>query len=230
MSLVGGTGPFGPHRAGRFNFDPPDHVVFVEPVPRRVSARLDGATVIDTLAALLVCESGERTHYAFPAVDVRVESRPERHSDGYVVVPWDAMDEWYEEDERVEVHPRDPYHRIDVFATSRRVTATCNGVVLGDSTETRALFETSLPARYYFPVEHVRTDLLEVSTTVTRCAYKGTARHWSARLGTGVGAEVVTDVAWTYSGNVRPEAEAIRDRIAFYPDRIELVVDGTGQG
>ena len=88
--------------------------------------------------------------------------------EGYVTVPWGDLDEWFEEDERVIVHPRDPYHRIDTFATSRQVTVSLDGQLLAQSTDAKALFETGLPIRYYLPVRDVRLEHLVASDTVTR--------------------------------------------------------------
>lgn len=221
MSLTVGTAPFGPHRAGRFDFEPPHRAVFVEPFPRRVRAVLGGDTVVDSDAVLLVHETGQLPHYAFPAGDVSIDAEPEVHAGGHVTVPWDGVDAWFEEDERVEVHPRDPYHRIDTFGTSRRVEVSLDGTLLAASTRARALYETSLPVRWYLPAADVRTELLSPSSTVTECAYKGTARHWHTRLGD----RVVEDVAWTYD-EVRREGEPVRGLIAFYNERVDLDVDG----
>lgn len=224
MSLTIGTAPFGPRPAGTWSFEPPEHVVYVERFPRRVRAELDGGTVIDSPRALLVHESGKLPHYAFPAGDVQVASKPEAHVNDHVTVPWDAVDAWFEEDERVEVHPRDPYHRIDTFATSRRVVVSLDGTELARSTRARALYETGLPIRYYLPPSDVHRALLVPSATVTECAYKGTARHWSAQIGD----RVVEDVAWSYGDDVvRREGEPVRDLIAFYNEHVDLDVDGS---
>jgi uncharacterized protein (DUF427 family) len=40
------------------------------------------------------------------------------------------IDHWYEEDEEVFVHPRDPYHRVDILQSSRRVKVRVNGEVV----------------------------------------------------------------------------------------------------
>lgn len=222
MSLSIGKGPFGQDPAGSFNFDPPDRVVYVERFPRRVRAVRGGQTVLDSDAVLMVHETGKLPHYAFPRADVQVDAVEEPHAEGHVTVDWDALDAWFEEDERVQVHPRDPYHRIDAFSTSRRVTVSIDGVKVAESTRAKALYETGLPVRYYLPTADVRTDLLESSRTVTECPYKGTARHLSATIGE----RVVTDVAWQYGNEVRREAEAVRGLIAFYHERVDLDVDG----
>ncbi len=221
MTLTVGRGPFGHTPAGRFNFEPPRHVVFVDEFPRRVRAVKDGATVVDSERVKMVYETGALPHYAFPREDVQIEAAAEPHVDGYVKVPWNDVDAWFEEDDELFVHPKDPYHRIDVLNTSRAIRVSLDGILLAESAEARVLYETSLPPRYYLPPEDVRVELLEPSETVTRCAYKGTAAHWSARLGD----RVASDVAWTYE-DPRPEVEPIRERICFYNERVDLDVDG----
>ena len=107
-------------------------------------------------------------------------------------------------------HPRDPYSRIDVYRTSRRVRVVVGGEAVADSVRTKALFETAHPTRYYFPPEDVRLDVLEQSPTRTRCAYKGAASYWHLR----VGGELHEDVAWTYA-EPQHDAEPVRDLICF---------------
>jgi uncharacterized protein (DUF427 family) len=143
---------------------------------------------------------------------------------GHVALYWDRVDEWFAEDEQLFGHPRDPYSRIDVYPTSRRVRVLLDGEVVADSVRTKALFETALPTRYYIPSDDVRLDLLEPSATRTRCAYKGSASHWHAR----VGDELHDDVAWTYS-TPQHDAEPVRDLIAFYNERVDLELDGEVQ-
>lgn len=223
MGLTAGRGPFGRERSGRFDFDAPEHAVYVEDFPRRVRAVIAGRVVIDSDEVVLVHRTGALPHYAFPAEAVEVEAEHERHADGYVTVPWGAVDAWFEEDERVEVHPRDPYHRIDTFSTSRRVRVTVGGIALADTTRSRALYETGLPVRFYIPSADVDVSLLAASPTRTECPYKGTARHWSAQ----VDGELTEDVAWQYDKEVRREAEPVRGYYAFYDDRTTVEVDGS---
>src|SRR5919109_3130248 len=86
---------------------------------------------------------------------------------------WNAMDGWFEEDEEVFVHPRDPYKRVDILPSSRHVRVEVDGVTVAESASPRLLFETGLPVRWYLPKPHVRLDLLVPSDTVTHCPYKG---------------------------------------------------------
>lgn len=226
MTITVGSGPFGHTPAGILNYEPPEPFTLVEPVPRRIRGITGGATVIDSERAMLVYRSGVLPHYAFPQEDVSGGGEPEPLVEGYVTVPWGEVGEWWEEDERVAVHPRDPYHRIDVFRTSRQVRVSVDGHLLAESTAVKALYEAGLPVRYYFPVRDVRIEHLAASDTVTQCAYKGTAVHWSAHAGD----TVHTDVAWTYEGDdVQRDAEAIRGRICFYNERTDIEVDGLAQ-
>ena len=138
-----------------------------------------------------------------------------------VMFRWHLMDAWYEEDDEVFVHPRDPYHRIDVVNSSRHVKVTVGGVVLADTRRPRLLFETSLPVRYYIPKLDVRMEMLEPSQTMSRCPYKGMASYWSVRA---AGAEH-PDLAWSYKSPI-PECPKIENLIAFFNERVDLDVDG----
>lgn len=222
MTLTVGEGPFGHRPAGRFNFEPPEDVRYVEPSPRWMRARLNGETVADSKRTQLLHEHGTLPHLLFPREDLRLDLIPpdavsEHGVDGYVELDWHAMDEWLEEDEVAFGHPRDPFHRIDVRVTSRHVKVSMGGQTLAESTRAIALFETSLPTRWYFPPEDVRMDLLENGDKRTTCAYKGHARNFS------FGEE--DDIAWTYDEAER-EVEPVAGRIAFYNERIDLELDG----
>ena len=92
---------------------------------------------------------------------------------GAVRLDWDAMTEWFEEDEPVYTHPRDPYSRVDILASSRHVRVEVAGVTVADSHQPRILFETGLPPRYYLPLTDVRLDLLRPSVTPVTLPVQG---------------------------------------------------------
>lgn len=182
-----------------------------------------GALVDETIGP-----GGQRT-WAVRAGSERAEVGAWTHEDptgtmaalaGHVTFSWRQL-EWYEEDERVVLHARDPYTRVDTLRSSRRLQVLVGGEQVADSIRPLLLFETSLPTRYYLPFEDVRTDLLEASDTVTVCPYKGRARYWSLR----VGDTVVPDVAWSYPNPI-PENPKIRDLLCFFNERVDLVVGG----
>ena len=129
--------------------------------------------------------------------------------------------QWFEEDEEIFVHPRNPTTRIDVLDSSRHVQVVVDGVTVADSHRPRLLFETGLPTRYYLPKLDVRMDLLEPTPTETACPYKGVAQYWSVRTGD----DVVRDLAWSYA-NPLPESQKVAGMVCFYNERVDLIVDG----
>ena len=140
---------------------------------------------------------------------------------GHVTFSWREL-EWFEEDERVVVHARDPHHRVDTLRSSRRVDVHVAGERVASSVRPLLLFETTLPTRFYLPFEDVRTELLEASDLVTICPYKGTARYWSVRVG-GI---LEPDLAWSYPDPIT-ENPKIKDLLCFFNERVDIVVDGT---
>ena len=142
---------------------------------------------------------------------------------GLISFRFGAMDEWYEEDERIYVHPADPYHRVDLRRSTRHVVLSLDGHVLAETRRPLMLFETGLPPRYYFPVEDVRAELVP-SETRTQCPYKGEASYWSAR----VGDRVESDLVWCYPEPL-PEVGRIKGLVAFFTEWLDLDVDGGRQ-
>ena len=180
--------------------------------------RLGDRVVLDPSVPFDVRTTGGESHL------VRAggrEARAFRAADpdlgGHLILEFAAFDEWLEEDERNVGHPRDPFHRIDIVHSSRHVRVELGGQVLAESSAPCLLFEPPLPVRHYLPAEDVRTDLLQASGTRTFCAYKGEASYLS------YGDEA--DLAWTYPAPLREAAE-VTDRIAFFGERVDLVIDG----
>src|ERR671932_1334367 len=126
---------------------------------------------------------------------------------GFVAFYWNKMGEWYEESEQVFVHPRDPYHRVDVLDSDRHVQIKVNGEMVAETDRPKLLFETGLPTRYYIPPEDVREELLVPSDTKTQCPYKGVASYWSV----DASGERVGDLIWYY-----PETLPAVGKIAGY--------------
>lgn len=138
-----------------------------------------------------------------------------------VRLEWSAMDEWLEEDEPVYTHPRDPFTRVDILASSRHIRVEVDGVVVAESRQPRLLFETGLPTRYYLPISDTRTELLRPSTTQTHCPYKGTASYWSLE----VNGKVHEDLVWIYRTPL-PESQKVAGLACFYNEKVDVYVDG----
>jgi uncharacterized protein (DUF427 family) len=139
---------------------------------------------------------------------------------GYVVLDFAAFDDWYEEDERIAGHPRDPYHRVDVRQSARPVRIEVAGEVVAETTQARLLFETQLPTRFYIPREDIRSEL-QPGDRRTYCPYKGGASYWSL----DAGGRRREDIAWSYEQPL-PDAVAIAALVAFWDERVDVFLDG----
>ncbi|RKT68960.1 uncharacterized protein (DUF427 family) [Saccharothrix variisporea] len=177
---------------------------------RRSPSRGDGA-VYDVKVDGAVAEGAAVRYAESPFEELR----------SLVRLEWDAMDEWFEEDEPVYVHPRDPYTRVDALPSSRHIRVEVGGVTVAESSRPVVLFETGLPARYYLPMTDVRMDLLRPTDLRTSCPYKGTAEYWSVVVGDAVHENVV----WGYRTPLE-ESRRIAGLVAFYNEKVDIFVDG----
>jgi uncharacterized protein (DUF427 family) len=134
----------------------------------------------------------------------------------YVVLDFNAFDEWYEEDERLVSHAREPFHTVAVRPSSRTVRVELNGVVLVESSRPTLVFETSLPTRFYLPREDFMAELLP-SERRTACAYKGHATYYSV--------EGARDLLWCYLEPLK-EVRGLAGLVSFFDDALDVYVDG----
>lgn len=139
---------------------------------------------------------------------------------GYVSFQWHLMDAWYEEEEEIFVHARDPYSRVDAMHSSRHVRVEYAGSTLAETRRPVVLFETHLPPRYYIPREDVRQPLLTPSTHSSRCPYKGIASYWSVV----VNGRQLENLVWSYADPI-PECAKIRGLQCFFNERVDIYVD-----
>jgi uncharacterized protein (DUF427 family) len=186
----------------------------------------DGRTVLDPSVPFSVHSTeGEPLSLRTPAETRHdVAFRPaDPDLDGLVVLDMAGFDAWFEEDEQVHGHARDPFNRIDVLPSSRAVRIELDGTVLAESARAQLLIEHPiLPVRTYMPAEDVRVPL-RPSATRTRCPYKGEARYWSLN----VDGRPFEDVAWTYEAP-RDEVARIAGLVCFFDERVDVSVDGQG--
>jgi uncharacterized protein (DUF427 family) len=218
------------------------------PVPRRIRALLDRRVVLDTTNAIYLWEFPPYPQYYVPLADVtdgvlidtgeteefthgvaRVHTAGAGtawvYDDGVakdrVRFQWNALDSWFEEDEEVFVHPRNPYARVDAIKSTRQVRVSVGGVTLAESDATVIVFETGLPPRYYFPRTAVNFQQLAPTDTVTACPYKGkTSGYWSTAG--------IADVAWSYDFPTAPLLP-IANHLAFFNEHVDLSIDGVPQ-
>ncbi|KAF4613631.1 hypothetical protein D9613_007402 [Agrocybe pediades] len=227
----------------------------IEDCPKRIRAYHHGVCLVDTRAAKLVWLDRRFPVYAFieddlPTWYMREHSQTEDEARytiiiggdysrlagamrcfktgplaGLSIIPFDAMEEWFEEDEQVFVHPKDPYKRIDILPSSRHVRIEVNGIEVANTRAPRLLFETGLPVRTYIPKVDCRMDLWKVSDLTTSCPYKGTANYYHIVLSSG---ETFENVIWWYP-TTTPESTMIRGYVAFYDEKVDVWLDGEKQ-
>lgn len=137
---------------------------------------------------------------------------------GYVAFYWDLMDAWYEEEQQVYAHARDPYKRVDILPSTRHVQVVLGGVAIADTHRPLLLLETGLPIRYYIPEQDIRMEYLESTATTSHCPYKGTATYWSA----SVGERDFKDIVWSYHEPL-PESIPIAHYLSFYDERVDAI-------
>lgn len=134
-----------------------------------------------------------------------------------------ALDHWFEEDEEIFVHPRNPYTRVDALRSCRHVQIAVAGLILAESDSTVMVFETGLPTRYYFDRTAVNFGHLRPSDTETACPYKGrTTAYWSV----AVDDRLLPDLAWCYDFPTR-QLLPIAGLVAFYNEKLDITIDGT---
>jgi uncharacterized protein (DUF427 family) len=186
------------------------------PAPSRLGRSLSPGPPLDRYTLRVGGRVAENAAWSYAAPDAAHAALQ-----GHIAFAWKAMDAWYEEDQEVFVHARDPYHRVDAVPSSRHVRVEVEGRMVADTMRPVLLFETGLPTRYYVPKLDVRMDLLEPTDTHSRCPYKGVASYWSLRLGD----RVFADLAWSYPLPI-PECPKIENLVAFYNEKVDLYVDG----
>jgi len=138
-----------------------------------------------------------------------------------IKITFNSVDAWFEEDERVYVHPKDPYKRIQIIQSSKHVRVEIDGIEVASSKKPLLLYETGLPLRYYLPMTDVRLDLITNSTTVTSCPYKGDASYFDINLPSGRKEGLV----WWYK-TPTTESNEIKGHVAFYNEKVDIWVNG----
>ncbi len=162
----------------------------------------------------------ENSVWSYPAP---LEECPE--ISGLMGFYWNRMDAWFEEEEEVYVHARDPHKRIDILPSARHVEVVVDGVTVADTRRPAMLLEGTLPTRYYIPRLDLNNAVLKPSDTRTRCPYKGEAGYFSVQTPE----REVKDVAWFYH-HPTIESSKIAGLVSFFNERVDLYVDGQLQG
>ncbi len=165
---------------------------------------------------------GEATYWTVRAGDEQLENAVWAYEDplpeagwlnGYGALYWNKASAWFVEEEPVLGHLKDPFHRVDVHESSRRVKITSDGTVVARSERPKLLFETGMPARVYVPRADVAAGVLAPADKRTVCPYKGQASYWSL--------PGIADAAWSYEAPL-PEAIKVQGHVCFDAEGVEI--------
>jgi len=116
-----------------------------------------------------------------------------------------------------------PQHPITIEPNPKRVVVSVAGRVVADSRNALTLREASLRPVQYIPRSDVDMTLLERTDHATYCPYKGDCAYYSIPAG----GERSVNAVWTYEAPYEAVA-AIKDHIAFYPERVDAIVERPG--
>jgi uncharacterized protein (DUF427 family) len=108
-------------------------------------------------------------------------------------------------------------HPITVKPTGDHVEIFWNGQKILDTKQALELKESTYPVVIYAPRGDADMKFFERSALETRCPYKGTANYFSLTDGS----ERAADAVWTYE-TPKASVEAIKDHLAFYPNKVEI--------
>ncbi|KAK0937339.1 hypothetical protein LTR48_004341 [Friedmanniomyces endolithicus] len=179
----------------------------------------DHKTVLAHQLSLTVGTKSTSNVLAFPAT---LTEGPAAPLAGLVRIAFDSLDAWFEEDTPILVHPKDPFKRLDILASTRPIRVLINGVLVAETSTSAHLYETGLPCRFYLPFSALLDPgVLRASATRTRCPYKGEAEYWSVE----VGGTVYEDVIWYYRTPTM-ESAAVAGLVCFYNEKVDIELDG----
>jgi uncharacterized protein (DUF427 family) len=111
-----------------------------------------------------------------------------------------------------------PDHPITIAPGAGRVIVKLAGRVIADTSASLVLREASYPAVRYIPRHDVDMSVLQRTDQLTYCPYKGDCSYFSIPLG----GEKSRNAVWTYE-KPHEAVAAIKDYLAFYPDRVDAI-------
>lgn len=156
---------------------------------------------------------------------------------GLVRIDFKSVGRWFEEDTPIDVHPKDPFRRVDCLTSLRPIRITLRGadgehaLTLAESPTSVHLLETGLPTRYYLPLSSLNVSYLRPSQLRTKCPYKGEAEYYDVvipKSGDMVEDKVWDNMVWFYRQPTN-ECMAIAGMCCFYSDKSDVWLNGVKQ-
>ncbi|KAF4961558.1 hypothetical protein FGADI_182 [Fusarium gaditjirri] len=138
-----------------------------------------------------------------------------------VRIEFRSIDQWFEEDEPIFVHAKDPFKRIDILHSTRPIEVKVNGRTVAKTTSSMHLLETGLPTRYYLPLSAVDPTVLSKSTVRSKCPYKGEAEYYHIVID----GKTFENLVWYYN-HPTLESASIARLVCFYNEKVDIILDG----
>lgn len=115
-------------------------------------------------------------------------------------------------------HLKWPEHKVQESPLGQKVTVDIGAHRVAESRQAIRVDEDHHPTRYYFPRSDVEMAFLERSETTTQCPFKGTAHYFHLTID----GQRFDDAVWSYE-TPYDEHRALKDRLAFYDDKIAAI-------
>ena len=112
-------------------------------------------------------------------------------------------------------YKKHPDHRITTKPAGVRVQVKLDGELIADTRDAIEMKEGDYPVVYYFPRKDVKMERLSRTNHQTYCPFKGHASYYSRKNG-------AENAVWTYE-KPYDEMSAIKERLAFYPDKVDSI-------
>ncbi len=109
-----------------------------------------------------------------------------------------------------------PDHPITIEPSAARIVVTVAGAVIAETTDALVLREASYPPVHYIPRKDLDMSAVARTDHTSYCPYKGEASYFSIPAG----GERAANAIWSYEAPYAAVA-AIKDYVAFYPDRVD---------
>ncbi|RKL44198.1 hypothetical protein BFJ72_g3931 [Fusarium proliferatum] len=138
-----------------------------------------------------------------------------------VRIEFRSIDQWFEEDEPIFVHAKDPFKRVDILHSTRPIEVKVNGRTVAKATSSMHLLETGLPTRYYLPLSAVDQSVLSKSPVRSKCPYKGEAEYYNIVID----GKTFENLVWYYN-HPTLESAAIARLVCFYNEKVDIILDG----
>ena len=119
-------------------------------------------------------------------------------------------------------YQKNPEHRVETKRAGVRVQVIFNGEVIADSEDAIQLEESGYAPVFYLPRRDVKMELLSRTTHRTHCPFKGDASYFTLSNG-----RTSENAAWGYE-QPYDEVSVIKERLAFYPDRVDSITVSAG--